>query len=110
MSPMFTVTHCIRPIFQGAQFLRIAIFKHFMEAIFPDQEFRVCRILKFRKLNFSGLLGSGKNVKLRVSKIWTYTVLQAVMTNRLWLSIHMNMHTWMIGSAPSRLNCVWDEL
>ena len=33
--------------FRGAQFLRIAISKHFVETIFADQEFRVYGIQKF---------------------------------------------------------------
>ena len=56
----------IRPNFRGAQFSRIAISKHFVETIFADQEFRVYGILKFRQLNFRGLLatGSAKTAKI----------------------------------------------
>ena len=61
----------IRPNFQGAQFLRIAISKHFAETIFADQVFRVYDILKFRGLNFRGLLGSTKITCLKkFGRIW----------------------------------------
>ena len=41
---MYTTVHTctvdsVRPNFQGAQLLRIAISKHFAETIFADQEF-----------------------------------------------------------------------
>ena len=58
--PLFTV---YVQIF-AAQFLRIAFSKHFAETIFMDQEFRVYSILKFRELNFRGLLKSAKTVKI----------------------------------------------
>ena len=53
----------IRPNFRGAQFSRIGISKQFAETIFVDQEFRVYGILKFRELNFRGLLESAKTAK-----------------------------------------------
>ena len=56
--------YCIRPKFRGTQFSRIAISKHFTETIFTNQkfqEFRVYGILKFRELNFRGLLGIHEN-------------------------------------------------
>ena len=57
----------IRPNFRGTQFLRIAIFKHFAETFFTDQEIKldtsivIVGILKFCKQNFRGLLGIHKN-------------------------------------------------
>ena len=54
----------IRPNFCGAQFSWIALSKHFAETIFADQEFRVYGILKFRELNFRGLLKSAKTAKI----------------------------------------------
>ena len=54
----------IRPNFWGAQFLRIAISKHFAGKIFADQEFWKYSILKFHALNFRGLLKSAKTAKI----------------------------------------------
>ena len=42
----------------------MAIAKHFVETIFVDQEFRVYGILKLFQLNFRGLLGSAKTMKI----------------------------------------------
>ena len=59
----------IRPNFRGAQFSRIAISKHFVETIFAGEEFRVYDILKFRMLNFHGLLGLAKTMKIACLEI-----------------------------------------
>ena len=54
----------MRPNFRGTQFSRIAISKHFVETIFAGEEFRVYGILKFRVLNFRGLLGFAKTMNI----------------------------------------------
>ena len=64
-------TYHIRPNFRGAQSSRIANFKHFTETIFVDQEFQEFQlygILKFRELNFRGLLGIHKNREIYASQ------------------------------------------
>ena len=67
---MFTV----RPSFQGTQFSRIAISKHFAETTFADQEFRVYRILKFHVPDFRGLLGTAETAKTtRLENLHVYS-------------------------------------
>ena len=55
----------MRPNFRAAQFSRIAISKHFAEAIFADQEFR-------------GLLKSAKTAKIAsIENLDVYSMLYA---------------------------------
>ena len=61
---LWTCIYRIRPNFRGAQFSRVALSKHFAETIFADEEFRIYSILKFRELNFRGLLKSAKTAKI----------------------------------------------
>ena len=72
----------MHPNFRGAQFSRIAISKHFAETIFAEQAFRVYGIVKFRKLNFRGLLESAKTAKITgLENLDVYGSIHAMLKN-----------------------------
>ena len=83
---LYTSKFSRRPIFADCYF------QHFTEKIFADQEFSVYSILKFRELNFCGLLKSAKITCLENLDVYGTTTCTTITTTTTTTNERMSVY------------------